>query len=124
MISIFVAIIFFIAGTIIADWWEEKESLSLSEQLDLARQKGENKKNADINFFTKMVIRELKKDLSAGYTTSYYSGTLWWKIKNDYVAKEVSKNVSELTGLDFTSAPRPNNTYYVGCPNTTAKKES
>lgn len=124
MIFILIGFVFFVLGTLFGDYLEEKKTLPISDQLDLAKRKGEIKNKQDVAFFTKMVIDELKKDLSNGYTTSYYSGTLWWEIKNESLAKEVSKNVSELTGLDFTAEQHPNNTYYIGCSDTTRKKES
>ena len=118
-----IAFIFFVIGTLFADLWAENKDLPLSDQLALARHKGECKKKRDIVFFTKMVIRELKKDLSKGHAASYYCGTLWWKIENGNTAKEVAEKVSQLTGLDFTHAPH-GDYYYIGCPDTLGKKES
>lgn len=119
-----VAFMFFAIGVTLTEWWTERTNISLPDQLDLAKHKGECRKKRDIAFFTKMVIRELKKDLSKGYNTSSYYGTLWWKIKNKDVAKEVSKSVSQLTGLDFTHAYYSDRSYSIDCSNIIGKKES
>lgn len=121
---IVVAFMFFAIGTTFADLWAENKDIPLSDQLALAKHEGECKKKREIIFFTNMVIRELKKDLSKGYPASYYYKTLWWRIKNADVAKEVSENVSRLTGLNFTHAPHSVGEYSIGCPDTLGKKES